>query len=401
MTRASQLVDPGAGPLAERALGASVVALVAHARAVPSRARESLMAELSAIAPGPGLMTLHTCHRVEAYLSPASFIGPLPTLPAGTVVLRDADAVRHLAAVACGLESAVIGETQILSQLREAYAERRAGAALDTILDRLFQAVLHAGRVAHSWYSGSPRSLADVALDRIDPKGPPAGSTILVVGAGRMGRLTAWATRRRGGAVVVMNRSAERASGLAAEVGGLAVPYDRDGVVAGLPSLDGVVLAIDGEWPVGPADMARLVRDRIPVVDLSSPPAMPAMLAEALGPRAVSVDDLAIADTVLDERLRRRLDRLISETGRTYCDWIRTRTTAPTIQAVVAAAERMRQAELEWARGRFDNLSDDDLRTVEQMSHRLVASILHAPLAALGDDASGEMADAARTLFRI
>lgn len=382
-----------------RLRGASVVAVVAHARSVRSLEREALIASLEALEPGPGLITIHTCHRAEAYLSPVSFRGSLPELPAGTVVLRDADAARHFISVACGLESAVAGETQILHQLREAYAVRRADAALDPVLDRLFQAALHAGRAARSWFSGSPRSLADVALDRIEPSGSLDGRTILVVGVGKMGRLAAFATRRRGGSVVIANRSDARARALAAEVDAVTVPFGVDGSVAALPKIDGAVVAIGGEWPVGARDVERLVQDGVTVVDLSSPPAVPAALAAALGPRSISVDDLAVVEALPDPRLRRRLDRLVFDAGRSYCDWIRARDAVPAIHGVVDAMERVRGAEVEWLRSRMSELSEDDFRTVEQMSHRLVAAILHAPLTALNDDASGELAVAARELF--
>ena len=123
-------------------------------------------------------------------------------MPPGVERLEDAAAVRHLITVGCGLDSAVFGETQILHQLRETIAARQAERALDPVLDRLFQAALHAGRAAHAWFNGSPRSLADVALDRIgDAIGPLDGRRILVVGVGQDGparRLRRDAARMRG-----------------------------------------------------------------------------------------------------------------------------------------------------------------------------------------------------------
>ena len=380
----------------------AVVALVAHARSVPSLRREAFASELAALGEGPGHVVVHTCHRVELYVSPAAFGGELPRLPAGAELLDDVAAARHLISVACGLDSAVVGEAQILHQLRETIADRKAERALDPVLDRLFQAALRAGRAAHAWFTGSPRSLADVALDRIaDRVGPLAGRRILVVGVGRMGRLAAFAALRRGCAVVVSNRGQERATQLAHEIDGTTLPFGVDDSLSELGDLDGIVVAIGGEWRVGPRDAAWIRERGVPIVDLSSPPAVDPALPAALGSRFVSVDDLADDDNGLGERERDRLEGLISRTGRDYCHWLRTRDAVPAIQAVVESAELRRRTEIEWLQRRLPSLSDEDLAIVDQMSHRLVAALLHAPLTALNDDTSGDIERAARELFGV
>ncbi len=379
--------------------GATILALVTHARSVPSLRREAFASALAALGEGPGHVVVHTCHRVELYVAPQTFLGELPALPVGGRLLDDAAAARHLISVGCGLDSAVFGETQILHQLRETIAARQAERALDPTLDRLFQAALHAGRIAHAWFNGSPRSLADVALDRIAGViGPLAGRRILVVGVGRMGRLAAFAAARRGCSVVITNRGLERATQLAREVGGTAIPFGIEGAI---DDLDGIVVAIGGAWPVGPRDMDRLIELAAPVVDLSSPPAVSEALQEGLGARFVSVDDLADDDGGPGERVRHRLEKLISETGRDYGHWLRRRHAVPAIQAVVATAEQHRRAEFERLRRRVPSLAAEELAIVDQMSHRLVAAILHAPLSALNDDSSGDLERAARELFRV
>ncbi|MBA3876230.1 MAG: hypothetical protein C0498_04715 [Anaerolinea sp.] len=387
-------------PADQRGAGeAEVLAYVTHARSVSSRPREAFAVELAALGDGPGHVVVHTCHRVEVYVARRSFHGELPALPPGGVVLDDAAAVRHLISVGCGLDSAILGETQILHQLRQTIGERRAGRALDPVLDRLFQVALHAGRVAHGWFHGSPRSLADVALDRIEKTiGPLHGRRILVVGVGKMGRLAAFAAVRRGCSVVVTNRGPERAAQLAREVSGTTIPFGTDGAIG---DLDGIVVAIGGEWPVGPRDTARLIELALPIVDLSSPPAVPGALWQGLGGCFTSVDDLADDGGGPGERIRRRLEDLITETGRDYCHWLRTRDAVPAIQAVVSTAEQRRRIEVDWLRRRLPGLSAEELGIVDQMSHRLVAAILHAPLAALNDDASGDVERAARRLFGI
>jgi glutamyl-tRNA reductase len=378
---------------------ASVIAFVAHARRVPSERREAFAAELAALEPSPGLIVVRTCHRAEAYIAPGAHGDrPLPLVPPGGHRLEDADAVRHLVSVACGLDSAVFGEDQILHQLRETLAERHAGAPLDPLLDRLFQVALGAGRRARAWFSGPPRSLADAALDRIADRGDRLdGRTILVVGVGRMGRLAAFAASRRGAAVLVANRTADRAEGLAREVGGTPVSLDADG---GLPRVDGVIVAIGGSWRLGSDDQARLGGSGAIVVDLSSPPAVPPSLPLLLGDRFSSVDELAQAPAnPAEDRLRRRLEALVSDAGADYCRWLRGRDTVPAIQAMAATAERNRRNEVDWLVRRLPGLSEDERSAVEQMSHRLVAGLLHGPLKALTADPDGDLERAARELF--
>ena len=395
------IVAAGARPVVANDRPATVVALVAHARRVPSLRREAFAAELDGLELGPGAIVVHTCHRVELYVAPAAWGDrPLPTLPVGGERLDDVEAARHIIAVACGLDSAVLGEDQILHQLRETIADRHARLPLDPVLDRLFQAALHAGRRAHTWFGGSPRSLADLALDAIGRRvGSLEGRTILIVGVGRMGRLAALATARRGARVVITNRTEDRARLLARELDGDSIPFGVDGA---LPPIDGVILAIGGLWPIGPLDTNRLLAGEVLVTDLSSPPAVGADLQGDLGSRYVSVDDLAGGPvSEPDDRLQRRLHGLISDAGRDYCQWLRSRDAVPAIQAMAETAEGHRREELDWLLHRLGDLPDDDRRLIEQMSHRLVAGILHAPFAALNADTSGDLERAARDLFEL
>ncbi len=379
----------------------TIAAIVLHARSVPSLVREAFAEAFAALPLDERAIAIHTCHRVEVYLAPSDAGMPsLPALPAGAERLTDAEAAGHLVSVACGLDSVVFGEDQILHQVRTCLAERHAGAPLDPVLDRLFQAALRAGRRAHTWFDGSPRSLADVALDRIArTAGPLAGRTVLIAGVGRMGRLAAFAAQRRGARVVITNRTDDRAASLAAEVGGQAVPFAADGV---LPPLDGVIVALAGPWRPGPVDVAALAASSTEIVDLSSPPSVQQELQVALGPRCTSVDDLSVApEFEPHDRLRRRLEKLVSETGREYCQWLRTRDAAPVIQAVTEGAESVRRAEVDWLLRRLPELAPEERAVVEQMSHRLVAAILHQPLAALHQDEAGSLERAARDLFGI
>ena len=390
--------DSVQAPGAVQAPQTTVVALIAHARGVPSAAREAFGAECAALADDEAVILVHTCHRVELYVAMGAFGDrELPKLPAQGLRLEDAAAARHLISVACGLQSAVLGEDQVLHQVRETYGSRRSAGQVDPVLDRLFQVALNAGRRAHGWFAGSRRSLGDAALDEIERSaGTLVDQPILIVGAGSMGRLTAQAATRRGARVILTNRTAERAVALARDVKGQSAA-NADGT---LPQVVGAVVALSGCWQVHPTDAAHLVSSGATVVDLSSPPAVPDALQAQLGDRFVSIDDLAWGpQTELPGGLRGRLERLVTESGGEYCRWLRARDSAPAIQAITEAAETRRRSELAWLAHRLPDLSESERALIEHMSHRLVAGILHAPRSALRLDESGDLGRAAWELF--
>jgi len=403
-----------------------IVALVVHARHVPSEVRERFAEAARHIADDSRMILVRTCHRVELYAATdgldceAGWWLPLPELPAGGRRLEGHEAIRHLFTVAAGLDSVVVGEDQILHQLRDCLSERHL-AGLETteeacssghrptlpdeqpgelapVLNRLFQLALHVGRQSRSWREGPPRSLADVALDRIETvTGALAERPILVVGAGQLSRLTALAAARRGARVVVTNRTPERAAALAADVDGATIDFGT------LPdALAGVIAAIAGPWELGLDAEKTLLESGAPVVDLSSPPSVSGTLLDPLGPRFVSVDDIARgpADAVR-ERVRRRIERLLDEADAELTSWIGGRGAVPAIQALTVQAESRRASEVERLLRQLPHLADRDRELVDQMSRRLVAGLLHAPLASLRDDQSGESDRAARGLFAL
>jgi len=406
-----------------------VVALVTHARHVPSEARERFAEATGSLADDARVMVLRTCHRAELY---AVIDDPnacpralkLPELPDGGRRLTDHEAIRHLFTVAAGLDSVVVGEDQILHQLRDCLIQRRLATAvmsdasdrhdsaldvaagegvasgdLQPALERLFQLALHVGRQSRAWREGPPRSLADVALDRIEAQiGSLGGRPLLVVGAGSMGRLAALAAGRRHARVIVSNRSLDRAASLAGDVDGTAIPFGA----VGPADLAGAIVAVSGRWALDDAATASLAERRPPIVDLSSPPALPPALRELLGSRFVSVDDLAQGpeDRVRD-RVRLRMERLLDEADTEFTHWVGARRSVPAIQALTERAETRRAAEVDRLLRRMPNLETHERELVEQMSHRLVAGLLHAPLATLREDEGGERDRAARELFSL
>lgn len=399
MTAVISAVEPGTIDLS--APPRTLTAVVADARSVPSARREAYAEQLAALAEHPRVLVVRTCHRVEAYVAHHDDDRvDLPVAPDGARALEDVEAVRHLIRVACGLESAVLGEDQVLHQIRVALARRQAAGPLDPVLGRLAQVALHAGKQAHALFGNERRSLADLALDEIERRtGSLTGREVLVVGAGSMGSLAARGAARRGIRVAVANRTPARASALARIVEGRVVGLGAD-ATDDLDDVAGVIVATSGPWQPDPYRVRRLVDGWASVVDLSSPQATPADLAEDLGRRFVGIDDLAwttrdvVPDDVADE-----IDVLTHAAGTEYCHWLRARVATPTLARLAESVESRRTAELERLLRRLPDLDPHARELVETMSHRLVAGILHGPRTALRDDADGDLERAVRTLF--
>jgi len=383
---------------------ARIVALVTHARTVPALERGRFATRLHSRTDG-GAILLETCHRVEAYaISPddPGRIADAMGLPGGGRVLVGEEAVRHAIAVAVGRDSVVIGEDQILHQLRGSVTAARAAGRLDPEIERLFALALRAGRRARSWRQGPQRSLADLALETIERQtGSLRGRELLVVGAGQMGRLVTGAAVAAGASVSIANRSADRARALSATSGALIEALDP-GPRAG--AFAGVVVALGGPWLIGPATIDALAGSGAVVVDLSVPPAMPVSAAVALGPRLVSADDLAQMD--VEPRPGQavsgsRVDELVDRTAGEFLDWLRARDGRTAAEALVRRADLEREAELEQLWRRHPELQPELREAIERMTESFARRLLREPLERLGRDTDGRNERAVRDLFAV
>jgi glutamyl-tRNA reductase len=388
-------------PTVAGAVDVPVVALVTHARHVPAIERERFATALRRDEARRAL-TLETCHRVEAYftdMEDAERVGA--SIPAGGRALVGERAVRHALTVAVGRDSVVLGEDQILHQLRASVDAARRGGSLDPALERLFALALQAGRRARSWRLGPPRSLADVALASIEERvGPLAGLDVLVVGAGRMGRLAARAAVAAGASVAVANRSAGAAEALALATGARTEGFDP-GVRIG--DFAGVIIALAGPWTIGALTTDAVATSATIVVDLSVPAAVAPGLADRLGPRLITADDLAVAEVgpAAADGSSARLDALADRTAAEFLDWLRRRDGRATAEALVEHADREREAELVALWRRLPTLEPETRVAIEQMTRHLAARLLREPLERLGRDADGRAEHAVRDIFAL
>jgi glutamyl-tRNA reductase len=377
-----------------------VVALVSHARDVAATERGRFAATLRRDLAGRALL-LETCHRVEAYLTSADDAARLePALPVGARALTGDQAVRHAMTVAVGRDSVVIGEDQILHQIRASVDEARAAGALDPILERLFALALQAARRARSWHQGPARSLADVALASIErDAGPIRGRDVLIVGAGRMGRLAARAAVAAGASVTVANRSTDGAEALAASVGGQIEAFDP-GIRIG--RFAAVLVALGGPWPIRSETIETLVDNPTVLVDLSVPAAVPAAIGRGLGSRLVTADDLARADAdPTGDGRTDRVDALVERTTVEFLEWLDRHEARAVADALLEHADHEREAELATLWRRLPDLQPDARDAIELMTRHLAKRLLREPLERLGRDSDGREERAVRDLFAL
>lgn len=376
-----------------------IVALSAHARHVPAAERARFAGAVETVLAGARepYVLVDTCHRVEVYLVADG--SPMATaLPPGGTMLEGAAAARQAISLACGLDSVVVGEDQVLHQLRGALDAARRRGALGPSLERLFAVALQAGRRARSWRQGPARSLADVAVERLEAgTGPLRGRRVLVVGSGTMGRLAVRAAQRREAVVSMASRRRAAADAVARELGARAVAWDAAPEVAGAAA---IVVALRGTWRTDARTAEALAGGEMPVVDLSTPAALEAGLRERLDGRYLSVDALLADPTGRPAgSVVARSQALVDRATEEFCAWFEGQGRRAAIQALAERAERERQDELVALWRRLPELDPETRAQIEGMSRHLIARLLREPLQRLRQDPDGRQELAARDLF--
>jgi glutamyl-tRNA reductase len=355
------------------------------------------------------VLALVTCHRVELFAALAPGADPRLRLAeltgrsevARAVTIRTGrDAVRHVFRVAAGLDSAIPGERQILGQLRRAYGDGRE-TGFHPLVSAVVERALHLGRLLRSTtpLGSVTRSIGSLAVDELlRHVADPANATVLVVGAGEVGKLASRALARRVGRILVVSRSGVTAREVASLAGGEAIGLEE--LDSGLAAADGVISAADTRGSVLTADRlrARLARGEFVVVDI----AMPRSLAEDArtlpGLRYRTVDDLA-GDANVDLQVIADCEEACAREAARFAKDQAARDAAPVIAALHARAGELRRRQLERALSKLGHLSERDRDVVAGLAQALTASLLHEPTLALRDEPT--RASAARELFGI
>ncbi len=354
---------------------------------------------------GPGravheAVVVSTCNRVEVYADTDAFHAgfeavtdlltqesgvPLEELQRHLYVHWEGQAVRHLFEVATGLDSMVVGESQILGQLRRAYTASAHGAG--RTLHELFQTALRVGKRAHSetGIDAAGQSLVSVALDQAAlAVGPLAGRDVLIVGAGSMGALSGATLRRLGvGGVTVANRTTENALRLAASLEGDGIGLDDLG--AAIAKAD-VVVSSTGSTGVVMA--YELVRDAVdaragrPVafVDLALPRDLDPLVRTLPGVTLIDLETLqgvlASGAAAADVQAVREI---VTEEVGAFCAWQRSSRVGPTVTALRSRAAEVVAGELTRLDQRLPGLDERSRAEVAQSVRRVVQTLLHTP----------------------
>lgn len=369
-----------------------LVAHVAHQRDAALDTRERLLVTVTA---RPSCLVLATCHRVEIYET----VDRIEAVPDMRTLVGE-DAAAHLFRVATGLDSAIAGEAQILRQVRSVY--EAASGDLHPMVRRLFERALHLGRqIRRTTRLGDVRrSVGSLAVDAaVQGLADPASATVLVIGAGEMGKLAVRALSHRVARVLVANRDRARAETVAAMNGAEALSLDD--IPAALARADAVVSAADtrGTLLTRALLSSRLCDRGLVVVDIAVPRSVAAGARDLAGLRYRSVDDLTDETAAVPAHVvAHAAERCSREAVEFMREW-RERAAAEAIRDVRASAETLRRAQLERALRRLGHLGERDRRVVEALSTGLTNAILHAPTVALREEPA--RSDSARELFGI
>lgn len=375
-------------------------------------------------------LVLSTCNRTEvyavaerfhgAYSDVRDFLADFSFLPPEDFsdhlyVHYDSAAASHLLAVTAGLDSAVLGESEIQGQIKQAWEKAREQGAAGSSLNLLLRHALEAGKRART-ETGIARNIASVSQAAVamagERLGGVEGKSVLVLGAGEMGEGMAVALAGAGaGEVLVANRTAVRADELAARVGGRSVPLldvpDR------IAAVDVLLTSTGSRTPLlEKADVARIMAGRadrpLLVVDIAVPRDVDAAVAEVHGVTLLDMDDVRrFAAAGIAERRREvaAVEQILADELDRYLVASSAREVAPMISALREHAESLRTAELHRFRARYDDLDPRQLDMVEAVTRGVVAKLLHQPTVVLKDAAGSPRGDrlvaALRELFEI
>jgi glutamyl-tRNA reductase len=395
-------VSAETGTLSGIRLGHDVADLDAIAAARAPDA-EALVRELVAETPAREAFVLQTCHRVEAYVvTERRDAGPEALAPRfggdAAVQMGHEESLRHLLRVGAGLESLVLGEDQILGQLRDAFETARRAGGVGPVLETAVTKAIHVGERARSETAINEGvvSLGSAAVELAETElaADLRTATALVVGAGEMGTLAARALADAGVTdLAVANRTPERAERVAADLDAPAETVDLEALPALVPAADLVVAATGSDEPVLTRDALEAARGAL-VVDLGQPRDVAPAAARIDGVDLRDIEDLEAVTARTHERRADAADRVEAMVDREYdrlVEQCKRQRADEAIAAMYEAAERMKAREVAETLDKLEargDLADGQREAVEALADALISQLLAAPTKSLRDAAA-------------
>ncbi|HEX2645879.1 MAG TPA: NAD(P)-binding domain-containing protein, partial [Candidatus Dormibacteraeota bacterium] len=254
---------------------------------------------------------LTTCHRAELY-----GLGAPPHMP-GARVRKGPAAATHLLRVAAGLESAIVGEDEVLHQVRDALHRAQRSRHLDFRLLRLFEIAIATGRRARSGRTESSSNLAQSAVAWLGSKSHLTGRVVVVAGAGRMGAALAHSLADAGASITVASRHQGHASRLAAVYTGHSVSLEEGAALTRKAAA--VAVALGGPW----FELSAVAsHDLPPIADISAPQAVPDEVRSRLDGSFLGIDDLYHRPVALPGAYIKDAETLVERNTAQYVAWL-------------------------------------------------------------------------------
>jgi glutamyl-tRNA reductase len=328
---------------------------------------------------------------------------------------REHEAVQHLFRVACSLDSMVVGEPQILGQLKEAYAVARAVGAVQSNLDALLtRSFAIAKRIrTETAIASSAVSVASVAVELAKKIfGDLKGKNVYLVGAGKMSELAARHLLANGaGSIFVANRTYDRALSLASKFNGRALRfeelYDTADQADIIISSTGAPVAIFRKEH-GERFMARRRNRPMFFIDIAVPRDVDASMNDVDGVFVYDIDDLqqVVASHLSDRKKEAsKAESIVKIEVERFAQRMQTLDVVPTILSLQEYLEDIRQAEIDRYRSRLGQISSEQESAIDAMTHAMINKIMHTPIVALKsaakDAESTTVIDVIRKLFNL
>jgi glutamyl-tRNA reductase len=313
---------------------------------------------------------------------------------------EDGDAVGHLLRVACGLDSQLLGETQILGQISQAFASARSKGTSGPLLTYLFSRAAHAGKRARSEteISRGSTSISQAAVALLRKElGDLSERSILVVGAGETAELAVQALHKHGALKVsCINRTFSSAEALAVRSGCEARPWAE--LAGALVGAEAVITATGSPHPVIYAeDMAPILEQRqgvpLVMVDIAVPRDIDLCVGSLPG---VVLHDIDQLEATLDHNLSRRVaavpevEEIITREAEVVMDWLHGREATDLVAELREQAQSVADAELVGALRKLEDLDKNAEEVISRMANRIVSKLLHQPTKQLKARASSE-----------